>query len=239
MSSSSDQVRPVSKPDPQAFSYPSFEYGAADAPFGNVSKSETSDTLASEAGEQADAPATTEKSNSSAEFTARLEQERCAILTQAKLDTERELQRVKAEIARAIEQFAQQRDEYFHQAEAEVVSLALAIARRIVHREIQIDPHLLSGLVNYELDQLGAATSIRLLVSADSLSYWQKEATAMEHSVEVTTDRSLASEDVRIETALGSTTVSFESELKEIERGFFDLLSRRPASADQRLARVQ
>ena len=171
---------------------------------------------------------------------ARLEAERRAITAQARQDAEREIQRARAEIARAIEQFAQQRDEYFRHAEGEVVSLALAIARRLIHRETQIDPRLLAGLVNYELDQLEAATSVRLLVSPETLSYWNEAAPTMSRPVEVAPDKALAPGEARIETVLGSTTVSFERELKEIERGFFDLLSHRPAAPeDQAAARVQ
>jgi Flagellar assembly protein FliH len=76
---------------------------------------------------------------------ARIEQERHAITVQAHQEAEREIQRARAAIAGAIEQFARQRDEYFRQAEAEIVSLALAIARRVIHRESQIDPRLLDG----------------------------------------------------------------------------------------------
>jgi flagellar assembly protein FliH len=172
-------------------------------------------------------------------FATRLEAERRAVNAQARQDAEREIQRVRAEIARAIEQFAQQRDEYFRHAESEVVSLALAIARRLLHRETQIDPRLLSGLVNYELDQLDNATSVRLLVSPQTLSYWNAAAPTMSHPVEVAPDKTLAAGAVRIETALGSTVVSFDSELKEIERGFFDLLSHRPSPQETTTARVQ
>ncbi len=125
-------------------------------------------------------------------FAARLEAERRAISAQARQDAEREIQRARAEIARAIEQFAQQRDEYFRHAESEVVNLALAIARRLMHRETQIDPRLLAGLVNYELDQLDAATSVRLLVSPETLGYWNAAAPAMSRPVEVAPDKALA-----------------------------------------------
>jgi flagellar assembly protein FliH len=172
-------------------------------------------------------------------FSARLEEERRTITAQARQEAEREIQRGRAELARAIEQFAQQRQKYFSQAESEVVSLTLAIARRLIHRETQIDPRLLAGLVSYELEQLDAATSVRLLVSADSLNYWKEAATAMPHPAEVVPDKALAAGEVRIETVLGSTTVGFERELKEIERGFFDLLSHRAAAVESRPARVQ
>jgi flagellar assembly protein FliH len=170
---------------------------------------------------------------------ARLEQERCAIRAQAHQEAEREIQHAHAAIAAAIQQFARQRDEYFHQAESEIVGLTLAIARRIIHRESQIDPDLLAGLVRHELEQLDAATSVRLFVSPDNLTTWNETVRAIPHPVELAADKALGPGDARIETALGSTTVSFERELKEIERGFFDLLSRRPPSADTKAGRVQ
>ncbi len=170
---------------------------------------------------------------------ARLEAERRAIRAEAHQEAEREIQRAHTAISRAIEQFTHQREEYFRHAEEEVVSLALAIARRLIHRESQVDPRLLSGLVNYELEQLDAATSVRLIVSPDALSYWNEAAQSISRPIEVAADKALAPGDVRIETVLGSATVSFERELKEIERGFFDLLSHRPPAAETKTVRVQ
>lgn len=170
---------------------------------------------------------------------ARIEAERRAIRAEARQEAEREIQRAHSAIAHAIEQFAGQREEYFRHAEEEVVSLALAIARRLIHRESQIDPRLLAGLVNYELEQLDAATTVRLIVSPDALSYWNEAAQSISRPIEVAADKALAPGDARIETVLGSTTVSFERELKEIERGFFDLLSHRPPAAETKTVRVQ
>ena len=170
---------------------------------------------------------------------ARIEEERRTITARVRKEAEREIQLARAAIAQAIEQFAQQRDEYFRLAEAEVVDLALAIARRIIHRECQIDPRLLAGLVNYELEQLEAATSVRLIVSPETMRYWNDAAPSLSRSVQIAPDKSLTPGSVRIETALGSTSVSFERELKEIERGFFDLLSHRPPAAEATAPRIQ
>ncbi len=172
-------------------------------------------------------------------FAARLEDERRAITARCHQDAEREVQRARAEISRAIGDFAHQRDEYFRQAESEIVSLALAIARRLLHREAQLDPNLLGGLVHYELEQLNSATSVRLVVSTESLAWWHQAAPSMPCPVEVLSDKSLPHGELRIETALGATTVSFERDLKEIEQGFFDLLSHRPHATPPQSAHVQ
>jgi len=170
---------------------------------------------------------------------ARIEQERRAITAQVRQEAEREIQHARAAIHATIEQFNQQRDEYFREVEDEVVQLGLAIAHRLIRRELQIDPRLLAGLVRYELEQLEAATSVRLFVSPDSLGAWSEVLGSMPRPVELSGDKALTASEARIETALGSTTVSFERELKEIERGFFDLLGHRPAANDATAARLQ
>jgi flagellar assembly protein FliH len=80
---------------------------------------------------------------------------------------------------------------------------------------------------------------VRLLVSPDTLNYWNEAVRTISRPVELATDKTVAPGDARIETALGSTTVSLERELKEIERGFFDLLSHRPRASDDKSVRVQ
>ncbi len=220
MNSSSEPWQPAS--------YPPLEYRDASELFdGEPAEPAPEDNHPPAPAEPAPAP----EELFAARLAARIEEERGAITVQARQDAEREIQCARAEVARAIEQFSQQRDQYFQQVETELVNLALAIARRILRRESQIDPHLLAGLVNYELEQLEAATSVRLFVSPEALSYWSAALPTMSHPVELAADKALAPGELRIETALGSTTVSFERELKEIEHGFFDLLSHRPATA--------
>ena len=47
-----------------------------------------------------------------------------------------------------------ERQNYYRRIEGEVVELALAIARKILHREVQIDPHALAGIVRVTLEKL-------------------------------------------------------------------------------------
>jgi flagellar assembly protein FliH len=172
-------------------------------------------------------------------FANRLEEETRAIAAQSRAEIEREVQRARGAIGEAVSHFSEQRDTYFRQVEGEVVQLALGIARRIIHRESQVDPKMIAALVHYELDQLDTATSVRLVVAPDALGYWNDAASSMPRTVEVVADRSITPGTLRMETALGSTAINFEGELKEIERGFFDLLSHRPAAEEARTARVQ
>ncbi len=58
--------------------------------------------------------------------------------------------------AELVESLAQERDRYLHAVEHEVVKLALAVAARILRREAQMDPLLLTGAVRVALGQLSA-----------------------------------------------------------------------------------
>jgi flagellar assembly protein FliH len=172
-------------------------------------------------------------------FAVRLEEARRTLSAQLRQEFQREIRKTREGIGRAIEEFSRQREQYFHEVQSEVVDLALAIARHILHRESQIDPRLLAGLVNYELEQLETATSVRLFVSPDEFEDWTKIVPVMPHTVELAFDKALTAGEVRVETELGSTTISFERELKEVERGFLDLLSHRPSTSEAPSVQVQ
>ncbi len=124
-----------------------------------------------------------------------------------------------------IEQFSQERDRYLHAVEKEVVKLALAIAARILRREAQMDPLLLSGAVRVALGQLSGSTEVRLRVPASELDLW-KDAVALLPNLAVK-PQVMAGDGMRlgdcvVETALGSVDLGIRSQLGEIERGFFD-----------------
>ena len=78
----------------------------------------------------------------------------------------------KRQAAELLESFAQERDRYLHAVEHEVVKLALAVAARILRREAQMDPLLLTGAVRVALGQLSGTTQVRLRVPPDELDLW-------------------------------------------------------------------
>jgi flagellar assembly protein FliH len=142
---------------------------------------------------------------------------------------------LRGEISGALQQFSQQRDAYFERVETEVVQLALSIARKILHREAQIDPLLLAGIVRVALDTLGQGTHVRLRASPDEVPLWRDYFAGMNGSVsspDLIGDASLESGRCVLETDLGSTNISLETHLKEIEQGFLDLLKHRPRPSE-------
>jgi flagellar assembly protein FliH len=143
----------------------------------------------------------------------------------AKLQLEELLQQEREKIAEALRQFAGERSRYFEQVEAEVVQLALSIARKVLHREAQIDPDLLMGLVRYTLEKLRDGTHVKLRVPASCVSAWQRQ---LPPEVDIVGDNKLEPGVCVIETELGSTAISVDAQLKEIEQGLLDLLAQRP-----------
>jgi flagellar assembly protein FliH len=162
--------------------------------------------------------------------------ERAAAVTETQARMRQEFEQVlQAEalrISNAIEHFEQTRKEYFSRVEIEVVQLALSIAAKILHRETQVDPLLVAALVQIALGQLkeGAVASIR--VRPEDAKKWQQHFASQNLNtlVTVTEDADLQPNDCLLETELGSVNFSLDVQLKEIEKGFFDVLAQRPSA---------
>jgi flagellar assembly protein FliH len=152
---------------------------------------------------------------------------------QARSRYERELAAERQAVSKSVEDFARDRENYFSHVEAEVVKLAIGIARKILHREVQVDPLLLAGVVRVALDKIAAGTSVRLRVHPDHVYAWHDFfSNQQEHRVvpELLGDATLGMGQCVLETALGTTELTLEAQLAEIERGFFDLLAQRPVT---------
>jgi flagellar assembly protein FliH len=137
------------------------------------------------------------------------------------------------EVARALHEFAGERKDYYHRIEGEVVALALAIARKILHREVQIDPQALAGIVRVTLEKLDNGTKVDVRVHPREATDWRHYFACQMGDApapEVHEDAALAPGECRIETSMGSTDVGLETQLKEIETGLLDLLAERPGA---------
>jgi flagellar assembly protein FliH len=134
-------------------------------------------------------------------------------------------------IAGAIEMFTGERRDYFARVESDVVHLAMAIAAKILHREAQVDPMLIAGLVRVAIDKLHDGSSVSVRVAPEGAEKWRAYLAnpGKGTTVQIVEDDSLDAKDCVLETDLGSANFGVEAQLKEVEQGFFDLLARRPA----------
>ena len=134
--------------------------------------------------------------------------------------------------AELMESFAQARDRYLQAAEREVVNLALAVAARILRREAQMDPLLLTGAVRVALGQIAGSTQVRLRVPADELNLWTEAMDLLPNLAAkpvVIAGEGMRLGDCMIETEMGSVDLGIRAQLGEIERGFFDRAGGRKA----------
>jgi flagellar assembly protein FliH len=147
-----------------------------------------------------------------------------------RLEYEQRSTREAGRISLAVENFQQTQKDYFARVEAEVVQLALAIAAKILHREAQVDPMLIAALVQIALGQMKEGSVVTLRVAAGEAARWQSELGKQTVKVEVSIveDAGLDSRDCVLETELGAVNFNLDMQLKEVEKGFFDVLAQRP-----------
>lgn len=134
----------------------------------------------------------------------------------------------RARIARVCDAFREERARYFSDVEAEVVKLALAIAARVLHREAKLDPLLLTAAVRVALEKVAEQSDVVLHVPAENAPAW-REALGEPLGVQLVGDDALQVGECRLETRVGRVDLGVSAQLAEIERGFFDLLQKRPA----------
>lgn len=139
------------------------------------------------------------------------------------------------EAARWLENFNAQRARYFETVEREVVKLALAVAARVLRRESQMDPLLLSGAVRVALGQLSVSTEVRLRVPTCDLDLWKDTIAHLPNlslKPAVIGGEEMKSGECVLESDLGSVNLGIASQLAEIERGFFDRAGANHAPAE-------
>jgi flagellar assembly protein FliH len=132
-------------------------------------------------------------------------------------------------LCQSIEEISGMRARLRREAEEDVVQLALAVARRILARELAVDPEAIRGLVIGALERLRGQEISRVRVhpahAAAVRSCLQQMCSGT--AVEVAADSTCAPGTVVVETPRGRLDASVDSQLREIERGLADRLRRR------------
>ena len=170
------------------------------------------------------------------ELATRIRQERMEAAAQVeqklRQEYEQKLIAARAPIAAAVKDFGEQRNDYFSHVEAEVVQLALSIAAKILHREAQVDPMLVATLVRMAVERMREGSSVTVRVSAGRAASWKQYLAGWPNlgHVEVVEEPHLNDQDCIVETELGSANFGLDTQLKEVEQGFFDLLALRPVT---------
>jgi len=147
-------------------------------------------------------------------------------LASAKAETAAEFQALTKRVAETIAELAEIRPRLRRQSEADLIQLALAIARRILHRELAVDPDALRGLVQAALEKLQEQEICRVRVhpSQEALLRSLLQRHPLARGVEFLPDPTLDRGAAVFETARGNLDASVETQLREIEQGLADRL---------------
>ena len=136
-----------------------------------------------------------------------------------------ETERFNRQLAALASRFEEASERYLRAVEHEVVKLALAVAARILRREAQMDPLLLTGAVRVALGQLAASSEVELRVPAAELELWKEAIRHLPHLATkpaVTAGEGMRLGDCTIASKVGTVDLGVRAQLAEIERGFFD-----------------
>jgi flagellar assembly protein FliH len=180
------------------------------------------------------APAEPEVRLTERSFNDRLASERAAGYAAAQAAMQRDFEQKSdlehQRVLKAIADLEKSQKVYFSRVEAEVVQLALAIAGKILHREAQVDPMLLSAIVHLALTQLKEGSSATIRVRPEQANQWRSHVASLAINLDtkVVEDVELERGDCVLETELGTVNFSLDAQLKEVERGFFDVLAQKP-----------
>jgi flagellar assembly protein FliH len=134
-------------------------------------------------------------------------------------------------LTQSLEEVAKLRDQMIHDTERQLVHLALAIARRVIHREVSLDHDLLIAIARVAMDRLAESAHLTVRLNPDdhaAISANGGMPLAANH-VTVVADARLPRGGCRIESDLGIVDAGIDAQLHEIAQS---LLSTAPVSAD-------
>ena len=138
-----------------------------------------------------------------------------------------ELQPVLDQLAKSLEELSSLRPRLREEAESDVVQLSLAIARRVLHRELSIDSGAMQALIQVALARLSRQEIYRVRIHPAQEAALRIALAAHHSAVEILTDARLDSGSLIFETNRGKMDASVVAQLEEIERGLTDRVPNR------------
>lgn len=122
--------------------------------------------------------------------------------------------------------FAELRMRMRRESEEELVELSVAIAKRVLHRELTLDPEAVRGLVKVAFERIGSQelNRVRVHPAHSGLIQALVEKACPDRRIELVADPALGPGDVVFETERGDLDASVNSQLEEIRRGLADRL---------------
>jgi len=132
-------------------------------------------------------------------------------------------------LAATVAEVSATRPETIRRAESDTVRLAIEIARRVLHRELSLDPSALEALIKAAIAKLQSQEIYKVRVHPDQQQLLRNclEQSGRGSAVEVLSDPGQPRGTVSFEISRGTLDASVDTQLREIENGLVDQLERR------------
>ena len=123
-------------------------------------------------------------------------------------------------LAESLEDLTTVRAQLIRQTERQMVQLALAVARRVIHREVSLDQDLLIAMARVALDRLGetAQVLIRLHPEDFAATAAARQIEWAGSSIQMVADSAIARGGCRIESEFGTIEAGVDAQIQELAR---------------------
>ena len=129
----------------------------------------------------------------------------------------RQLQAVHGRLGQTIDQLLSLREELTYRTERQVVELALAMAARILHREVSLDRELLLVMARLAIDRMGDGITATIRLHPDDEAAARGERDSWPGgSVAIVADASIRPGGCVVQTEQGQVEVGVDAQLKEL-----------------------
>jgi flagellar assembly protein FliH len=165
------------------------------------------------------------------DFQARLEAARRQALEEgknaAREEARAEREAMQKQLARSLEESVRARQVLLERTDEDLVRLAVAIAEKVLNREMHTDPDALRGIARAALDRIaGKEVQVVRMHSDDQHAVEKELGTAERQAIRLIADPSLQRGALLFETGFGILDCSIATQLEEIERGLTDRVRR-------------
>jgi flagellar assembly protein FliH len=128
--------------------------------------------------------------------------------------------------AESIGEIRKLRSSLYAQVEREVVKLSLAVAKKIVHREIQVDREIIQTLVHVALSHVSEKSPVTICLNPEDYGYLlerRAEVSQLEgREIFLQADKSIERGGCLIQTNCGDIDARIEERFREVEQSFFE-----------------
>ena len=123
-------------------------------------------------------------------------------------------------LTQTLDELTNVRAEMIRQTERQMVQLALGIARRIVQREVSLDPDLLLAMARVALERLGdtARVTVRLHPEDYAAAGAARVSAMTSSNVTIVADARLSRGGCRVESDMGLLELGIDAQLQEVGR---------------------